>query len=431
MQIEKINIALAGFGNIGSCFYRILEKNKKDIYIKTGKIPFIKYISARNINKKRSIKIPKAKWIKNPLNLVLKNDIDIIVELIGGADGIAKRLIFSALKNQKHVITANKALISKHGDALAALAEKNNVNLEYEASVAGGVPIIRSIKEGLIANKINKIYGILNGTTNYILSTMEKKRKNFTQILDKAKKLGFAESNPISDLNGSDSAAKLRILSSLAFGKSISKNKILTEGIQNINLTDILYAKTLGYKIKLLSISEIKKNKLMERVHPCLILDHSYIAKIDGVLNAVVVDGLPIGKSVLQGEGAGPGPTSSALISDLCSILKGRINLPFGIPSHSRKKISKFNILNHFCSSYLRIEVKDLPGVLSSITKSFAKNEISIKNLIQKPNKKNKKASIIIITHENIEKNFNSLLSHLNKNKFVLKKPTFIRIETV
>ena len=339
--------------------------------------------------------------------------------------------VFSALKNNKHVITANKSLISKHGDELAKLAEKNGVNLEYEASVAGGVPIIRSIKDGLVANKINKIYGILNGTTNYILSSMENKNKSFTEILDKAKKLGFAESNPISDLNGSDSAAKLRILSSLAFNISISKNKILTEGIQNINLTDIYYAKTLGYKIKLLSISEIVKNKLIERVHPCLILKNSYIGKIDGVLNAVVVDALPIGRSVLQGEGAGPGPTSSAIISDLCSVLKDEINYPFGVSCNSRKKISKFNILNHVCSSYLRIEVKDQPGVLSSITKNFAKNRVSIKNLIQKPNKKNRKASIIIITHENLEKNFKNLLTNLNKNKFVLKKPTFIRIESV
>ena len=430
-MLEKFIIALVGFGNIGSYFYKTLEKNKKNIFIKTGKIPFIKYISARNFNKKRNVKIPKSKWVKNYKNLARKDDIDVVVELIGGSEGAAKKLVFSALKNKKHVITANKALMAKYGDKLAYLAEKNNVNLEYEASVAGGVPIIRSIKEGLIANKINKIYGILNGTTNYILSSMESMNKSFPEVLSKAKKLGFAETDPISDLNGSDAAAKLRILSSIAFNKSISKNKILTEGIQNINLTDIFYAKNLGYKIKLLSISEIKNNKLMERVHPCLILENSYIAKIDGVLNAVVVDGLPIGKSILQGEGAGPGPTSSALISDLCSVLKGKISYPFGVSSFSRKKISKFNILNHFCSSYLRIEVKDKPGVLSSITKIFAKNKISIKNLIQKPNKKNKKASIIIITHENMEKNFNNLISHLSRNKFVLKKPTFIRIEKV
>ena len=341
MKLDKINIGLAGFGNIGSNFYRILNKNKKDIFLKTGKIPFVKYISARNFNKKRKLKIPKKKWINNPINLVLRDDVDIIVELIGGSDGAAKKLVFAALKNNKHVITANKALMAKYGDQLAALAEKNNVNLEYEASVAGGVPIIRSMKEGLIANKINKIYGILNGTTNYILSSMETKNKSFLEILNKAKKLGFAESSPTSDLNGSDSAAKLRILSSLSFNKSISKNKILTEGIQNINLSDILYAKNLGYKIKLLSIAEIKNRKLIERVHPCLILKNSYIAKIDGVLNAVVVDGLPIGKSVLQGEGAGPGPTSSALMSDLLSILRGNIKYPFGISDKKRNKIRK------------------------------------------------------------------------------------------
>jgi len=431
MYNKKVNIALAGFGNIGSYFYKILEKNKKNISLKTGVIPNIKYILAKNKKKKRSIKIPRNKFVKSITDLFSKNDIDIVIELIGGSDGPAKKIVFTALRNNKHVITANKALIAKHGNELAYIAENNNVNLEYEAAVAGGVPIIRSIKEGLIANKINKIYGILNGTTNYILSSMERKNKSFIEILNKAQKLGFAETNPAADLNGNDSAAKLRILSSLSFNTSISKNEILTEGIQNINLTDIFYARNLGYKIKLLSIAEVIKGKLIERVHPCLISKSSYISKIDGVLNAVVVDGLPIGKSVLQGEGAGPGPTSSALISDLCSVLKGEIGYPFGVAAKLRKKISKFDILNHKCSSYLRIEVKDLPGVLSSITKSFAKNKISIKNLIQKPNKKNKKASIIIITHENIEKNFKNLIYSLTKNKNVIKKPTFIRIENV
>ena len=428
---EKINIAIVGFGNIGSSFYKILEKNKIDISIKTGKIPVVKYISARTLNKKRVVKIPKSKWFKNPLLLPYKKDVDIIVELVGGSDGIAKKIVFLSLQNGKHVITANKALMAKHGDELSLLAEKNKVNLEYEASVAGGIPIIRSIKEGLIVNKINKIYGILNGTTNFILSSMEHTKKNFSEVLNNAKKLGFAEKNPVSDLNGSDSAAKVRILSSLAFNKKISRNKILIEGIQNINLTDILYAKKFGYKIKLLSISEIKKNKLSERVHPCLISNESYLSNIDGVLNAVVIEGAPVGTSILQGEGAGPGPTSSALISDLCSILRGNIKFPFGISSQVRKAILKFDNLKHVCSSYFRIEVKDIPGVLSSITKIFAKNKISIKNLIQNPDKKNKKASIIIITHKNLEKNYRNLFSSLNKNKFVIKKPTFIRIENV
>jgi len=428
---KKINIAIVGFGNIGGYFYSTLIKNFKNISIKTGKTPVVKYISAKNRSKKRLVKIPKSKWIKNPLELCFKKDVDIIVELVGGSDGMAKKLVFLALQNKKHIITANKALMAKHGDRLAFLAEKNNVNLEYEASVAGGIPIIRSIKEGLIGNKISKICGILNGTTNFILSNMESSNKNFSEVLENAKKLGFAESNPSADLNGSDSAAKIRILSSLAFNNSISTNNIHTEGIQNINLIDILHVKKLGYKIKLLSISEIKSNKLIERVHPCLVPKNSYLGNIDGVLNAIVINGFPVGKSVLQGEGAGPGPTTSALISDLCSILRGNIKYPFGISTKFRKKITSFDNSKHVNSSYLRIDVKDKPGVLSSVTKLFAKNRISIKNLIQIPDKKNKKASIIIITHGSMEKNYKKLCNNLVKNKFIFKRPTFIRIEKV
>lgn len=426
---KNFNIAIIGFGNIGSYFYKILKKNKRAITIKTGKTPIIKYISVKDFKKKRKVNIPKNKRIKNPLIATKDKTIDLIVELIGGSDGMAKKVVYSALKNKKHVITANKALMAKYGDDLAKIAEQNKVNLEYEASVAGGVPIIRSIKEGLVANKIKKIYGILNGTTNFILSEMENTGKNFSEVLSIAKKRGYAENNPISDLNGSDAAAKIKILSSIAFNKKISKNKILTEGIQNLEQIDIYHAKNLGYRIKLLAISEIFNNKLVERVHPCLILKSSYIANVDGVLNAVIIDGYPVGRSVIQGQGAGPGPTTSALVSDLCSILRGNIKYPFGVSNLLRKKMNPFNILNHKCSSYLRIEVKDLSGVLLSITKIFAKNKISIKNLIQVPDKKNKKASIVIITHESYEKFFNKLIRNITKNKFVIKKPTFIRIE--
>jgi homoserine dehydrogenase len=428
--MKKINIAVVGLGNVGSYFVKTVLKNKNNIARKTGRIPVIKYISAKNYLKKRTFNKNKFIWKKNPLK-VLSNDVDVVVELVGGSSGIAKKLIFAALKNKKHVITANKSLMSKYGDELAIIAEKNKVNLEYEAAVAGGVPIIRSLKDGLISNQINKIYGILNGTTNYILSSMEENKKTFSEVLEKAKKLGFAESNPIADLNGTDAAAKIRILSSIAYNKTISKNKILVEGIQHINLVDIKHSKALGYKIKLLAISEIKKNKLLERVHPCLVSKDSRIANINGVLNAIVIDGFPIGRSILQGEGAGPGPTTSSLISDLCSVLRGNVKYPFGVSYLNRKKIDKFDILNRNLSSYLRINVKDQPGVLSSITKIFSKNKISIKNLIQAPDKKRKIASIAIITHENKEKNFKNLIKNLTKNKFVIKKPTFIRIEKI
>ena len=428
--MKKINIAVVGLGNIGSYFVKTVLKNRNNIAKKTGKIPIIKYISAKNYLKKRTFNKKKFIWKKNPLK-VLSNDVDVVVELVGGSSGIAKKIVFAALRNKKHVITANKSLISKYGDELAIIAEKNKVNLEYEAAVAGGVPIIRSLKDGLISNKINKIYGILNGTTNYILSSMEENKKTFVEVLEKAKKLGFAESNPVADLNGTDAAAKIKILSSIAYNKSISKNKILIEGIQHINLVDIKHSKALGYKIKLLAISEIKKNKLLERVHPCLVSKDSRIANINGVLNAIVIDGFPIGRSILQGEGAGPGPTTSSLISDLCSVLRGSTKYPFGVSYLNRKKIDKFDILSRDLSSYLRINVKDKPGVLSSITKIFSKNKISIKNLIQVPDKKTKIASIAIITHENKERNFKNLIKNLTKNKFVIKKPTFIRIEKV
>ena len=428
--MKKINIAVVGLGNVGSYFVKTVLKNKNNIARKTGRIPVIKYISAKNYLKKRTFNKNKFIWKKNPLK-VLSNDVDVVVELVGGSSGIAKKLIFAALKNKKHVITANKSLMSKYGDELAIIAEKNKVNLEYEAAVAGGVPIIRSLKDGLISNQINKIYGILNGTTNYILSSMEENKKTFSEVLEKAKKLGFAESNPIADLNGTDAAAKIKILSSIAYNKTISKNKILVEGIQHINLVDIKHSKALGYKIKLLAISEIKNNKLLERVHPCLVSKDSRIANINGVLNAIVIDGFPIGRSILQGEGAGPGPTTSSLISDLCSILRGNVKYPFGVSYLNRKKIDQFDILNRDLSSYLRINVKDQPGVLSSITKIFSKNKISIKNLIQAPDKKRKIASIAIITHENKEKNFKNLIKNLTKNKFVIKKPTFIRIEKI
>ena len=428
--MKKINIAVVGLGNVGSYFVKTVLKNKNNIARKTGRIPVIKYISAKNYLKKRTFNKNKFIWKKNPLK-VLSNDVDVVVELVGGSSGIAKKLIFAALKNKKHVITANKSLMSKYGDELAIIAEKNKVNLEYEAAVAGGVPIIRSLKDGLISNQINKIYGILNGTTNYILSSMEENKKTFSEVLEKAKKLGFAESNPIADLNGTDAAAKIKILSSIAYNKTISKNKILVEGIQHINLVDIKHSKALGYKIKLLAISEIKNNKLLERVHPCLVSKDSRIANINGVLNAIVIDGFPIGRSILQGEGAGPGPTTSSLISDLCSVLRGNVKYPFGVSYLNRKKIDQFDILNRDLSSYLRINVKDQPGVLSSITKIFSKNKISIKNLIQVPDKKRKIASIAIITHENKEKNFKNLIKNLTKNKFVIKKPTFIRIEKI
>jgi homoserine dehydrogenase len=426
---NKLNIAIVGLGNIGSYLYKYLQTNKEILSKKNNCIPNIIFVSAKNRNRKRNIKINKKKWLKNYLDATKSKHVDIIVELIGGAEGAAKKLVFNALKNKKHVVTANKALIAKYGDQLSKIAEENNVNLEFEAAVCGGVPIIRSLKESLIANKINRVYGIFNGTSNYILSTMDKENKNFSDVLTDAKKLGYAESNPLSDLNGDDVAAKLKILSSLCFNSFIDHN-IHVEGINFIDKLDIDNANKLGYKIKLLGVSEIINNRVYQRVHPTLIEKSSYIASIDGVLNAVIVDGKPVGQNVIQGEGAGPEATTSALISDISSILRGNIKFPFSISNRERKKLSYKDISERSFSAYLRFEVLDKPGVLSSITNIFSKNKVSIKRLIQDPNKSKKFSSIVVITHNSKDKFLNKVIKQTEKKPYIIKKPKLIRIGT-
>ncbi len=426
---KKINVAIVGLGQIGGYLFNELKNKSKDIEIKTGKKIRIVAISAKNLNKKRKFKINKKIFYKNPLNIIKIIKPDILFEVIGLSDGISKKIVENSLKNKIHVITPNKALIAKHGDYLSKLAEKNKVNLEFEASVAGGIPILRTIKESLVTNKIHKVYGILNGTCNYILSEMEKTSDTFVNVLRKAQALGYAEpKNPKLDLNGYDAFAKVRILSSLAFHKKISNKKCLMEGIENIDFKDIEISNQLNFRIKLLGITELINNQLFERVHPCLVKKDSYIGNVNGVMNAVIVNGKPVGESILQGEGAGPGPTSSALMSDLLSILRGNIKHPFGLPSIKRKKAKVYNVNNYSNSLYLRFEVKDKPGVLSIITKQLAKRKISVERLIQIPNHKLKTASIVIITHKINEYSAQRFLKSIRSNKNILKNPILIRL---
>ena len=426
--MRKINIAIIGLGNIGCYLFKYLNVNKKILTEKNNCLPIIKYVSAKNKKKKRIIRIKKKQWLNNYLDATKNKDVDLIVELIGGAEGPAKKLVFAALKNKKHVVTANKALIAKYGNQLAQIAEKNKVNLEFEASVCGGVPIIRSLKEGLIANKISKIYGIFNGTSNFILSSMDKQKKNFNDVLLNAKKLGYAESNPSADLNGDDVSSKLKILSSLCFN-SFLNNNIYVEGIKDIEKTDIDNANKLGYKIKLLGFGEQLNNKIYQRVHPTLVKNNSYVASIDGVLNTVIIDGQPVGRSAIQGEGAGPAATTSALISDISSILRGNIKFPFSVSRKKRKKLKFESISERFFSAYLRIEVIDKPGILSNITNIFFKNKVSIKRLVQTPDKSKKSSSIIIITHNSKDKFLKKTLNEIAKKNYVRQKPKLIRID--
>ena len=426
--MRKLNIAIVGLGNIGSYLYKYLNENREILNEKNNCLPIIKYVSARNKNKKRNIKIKKKQWLNNYLNVTRLKEVDLIVELIGGAEGPAKKLVFNALKNKKHVVTANKALIAKYGDELSKIAEKNKVNLEFEAAVCGGVPIIRSIKEGLIANKISKIYGIFNGTSNYILSSMDKYSKNFDEVLLNAKNLGYAETNPAADLNGEDVSSKLKILSSLCFNSFLNSN-IYVEGIKDIDKIDINNANNLGYKIKLLGYAELINKKIYQRVHPTLIKKDTFVASIDGVLNAVVIDGKPIGQSTIQGEGAGPAATTSALISDISSILRGNIKFPFSISSKKRKSLKFKNIDERYFSAYFRFEVVDKPGVLSNITNIFSKNKVSIKRLLQNPYKNKKISSIVIITHKSKNKSLIRILREVSKRSYLKIKPKLIRID--
>ena len=423
------NIAIVGLGQIGIYLYNQLRLKTKDIEKKTGKKIRIVAISAKNKNKKRKFTVDKKIFYSDPLKIFKENRIDILFECIGLSDGVSKKVVEKALRNKINVITPNKALIAKHGDYLAKIAERNNVNLEFEASVAGGIPILKTIKEGLATNQIRKVYGILNGTTNYILTEMENSHLNFDKVLKKAQNLGYAEpGNPKLDLNGFDAFAKVRILSALAFNNLISKNNCIMEGIENINLKDIKIANQLNMRIKLLGISEIINNQLFETVHPCLVNKNSYIGNVGGVMNAVITEGKPVGETVLQGEGAGPGPTSSSLLSDLLFIMRGNTNKPFGISFLKRKKIKVFNNDNYTNSLYLRFEVKDKSGVLSLITNRLANYKISIKRILQTPDKKNNKATIVIITHKTSELNAKKCLSIFKKNKYILKFPTLIRL---
>ena len=423
------NVAIVGLGQIGSYLYKEISSKKKEIQKKTGKIVNIVAISAKNKNKKRIFKVNKKIFFSNPLKIINEKKIDILFECIGLSDGISKKIVEKAIKKKVHIITPNKALIAKHGEHLSDLAVKNKVNLEFEASVGGGIPILRTIKEGLATNSIHKVYGILNGTCNYILSEMENTGSSFKNALIKAQNLGYAEpGNPKLDLNGYDTLAKVKILSALAFNKKISKSKCLMEGIENIESKDFDMAEQLNLRIKLLGVTEMINNQLFERVHPCLVKKNTYIANVSGVMNAVILEGKPVGESVLQGEGAGPGPTSSALMSDFLSVLRGNIKFPFGLPNNVRKKVKIYDDKNYINSLYLRFEVKDKPGVLSQITKHLAKYKISIQRLIQIPNNANKKASIIIITHSVKENNSKKCLKSITSNKNIIKKPVLLRL---
>ena len=429
--MRKVNICIAGLGNVGSEVVKYLTNNK-EYYLKKTNIEFnILAISAKNKSKKRVFDLNKFKWLDDPLDLIKINDCNIVIELIGTEKSISYELVKNALNNKINVITANKALLSKHGDELFEIADKNNTQLLFEAAVAGGIPIIKVLKQSIFLNKIHKISGILNGTTNFILSEMEKKNLDFSQILEEAQQKGYAESDPTNDIEGIDSAHKLSLLAAICFGTKVNFDNIRYKGISDIRIEDINYSNKLGYKIKLISKSEIINNKISSFVEPILIDKNSQLANVNDVLNAVKVETDYLESLFLVGEGAGGKATSSSVISDIFELACG-VNIPsLGFKNSELINIENIDYNDRNTSFYLRITVKDIPGVLAKITSNLNEEGISIETILQMPeNKINKnEVSIIITTHETNSNLLNRSLIKIENLNFVVSKIAVITID--
>ena len=424
---KKLGIGIAGLGTVGIGFLRQLKKYKTNSKIDSN-LELVQ-IAVKNIKKKRDISIKGLPVTSNTLSLVSNDKIDIIIELIGGSSGIAYQLVKKSLRNGKHVITANKALLAIHGNELIKLAEKNKVSINFEAAIAGGIPIVKAVRENLKFNNISKIYGILNGTCNYILTKMEKEGKEFASVLKDAQKLGFAELDPTFDIKGIDAAHKITLLSSLAFNVPISFASTYIEGINKIELDDFNLAREFGYKIKLLGIAKKKGNFYEQRVHPCLVREDSEIAKVENELNAIVVIDEMVGKSVLIGPGAGAKPTGAAVFADLMDLKRANLSFPLGSSISKSQKLKNLNIQNNDFAYYLKIIVKDEIGVMRRITDILARNKISIDQQRQRHSSKKGYAAIVIITHIIKEKTSLKAIKEINNMKRINNKVKFIRIE--
>ena len=430
-ELKKYNICIAGLGTVGSSVVYSLIKNHQLIIKKTNINFNILGISAKNKSKKRIFDINQFQWCEDPLKLVDIPNCDVLVELIGEEKGLSYDLIKKSLENKIHVITANKALLSKNGNELFKIAENNNVLLLFEAAVLGGIPIIKLIKQSVFLNKIIRISGIFNGTTNFILSEMENKELSFQEVLKNAQKNGFAETDSTNDIEGIDSAHKLSLLSTLCFGSKISFDNITYKGISNIDIEDIKNAEKLGYKIKLISESQIIDNKLMSVVEPKLIRKENYLANVHGVLNAVKIETDHLKPLILEGEGAGGKATASSIISDLYEIA---LNIDTPSLGYATSQLNDYEILdlsNMLSSYYLRILAKDISGVLAKITSNLNEEGISIETILQIPDDKTSDdyIPIIIVTHETTKNLLMKSLIKIEKLDFVLTKVKVITID--
>ncbi len=426
----KIGIGIVGLGTVGSGVINIIEKNKKNYKSSFGIEINIIGISAKNKNRKRNFNINKYKWFNNPLDMTTEPNIEVIVELVGGSEGIALDIAKYTLKNKKHLVTANKAMIAKYGFSLFKKAKLNNVNINFEASVAGAIPIISTLQKTLISGKIKNIFGILNGTCNFILTEMRERGLSFNDALKLAQKKGFAEIDPHDDICGNDSAYKLMILSNLVYGVNSKIRDIYIEGITKIEEIDIRMAKKLNYIIILLSISNIKNGRILQRVHPCLIEKKSILAKVNNELNTVVIEDAHADRITLIGKGAGSNPTASAVVSDILNFKENQ-KRSFNILNKDSNKIKKLDIGARKGNFYLRLMVNDKPGVLADITSFFKSEKVSIKSMFQIPDKNKKIVPLIFITHKIEEQRITFVIKKINKMSQIKNKVILIRIEEI
>ena len=426
-----INIGIIGFGTVGTGTAKTLIQNRKLLRERTGVDINLRRIADLDIKRDRGLKLAKGVLINNADSLISDPDIHIVVELIGGTT-IAKDILLKAIRNGKHVVTANKALLATHGKEIFRAAEKAGVQVGFEASVAGGIPIIKIISEGLVANRIKSIYGIINGTTNYILSKMSDENAEFSEVLKEAQKLGYAEADPTYDIEGIDSAHKISILASLAYGTQFSLKDVYREGISKISSMDIEFARELGYKLKLLAIAKETNGKVELRVHPTMVPEEFLLSKVDGVFNAVYVDGDAVGSTLYYGRGAGDMPTGSAVVSDIVDISCNIVNKTIGrnpLFSRSQKGKNLLKMDDVRSMYFFRFSAIDKPGVLSRISGILGKYNISIASVIQKDRKEGKAVPLVVLTHRAREKDVRTAVKEINKLQIVTDKTVVIRVE--
>ena len=426
---RTINIAIAGLGTVGAETYRIITEESDFLKARSSANFNVVAVSAKSKDKKRNIDLTGVEWIADCRDIADIDNIDVVIELVGGSEGVAKELVEKAITNGKSVITANKALVATHGNNIRELVAKHGVMFGYEAAVAGGIPIIKTIREGLASNRLRKIYGILNGTCNYILSVMRETGQEFEDILADAQRLGYAEADPSFDVDGVDAAHKLAILSAIAFQTPINFSGVYVEGIRLISPIDIDFATELGYRIKLLGIGELLDNGLQQRVRPCLVPINIPISQVEDVFNAVAAEAEGLGTSLSYGRGAGAGPTSSAVLSDLLDFANNRRTSFLGT-ADSELVVRPIQELQNLSGSYyLRLQVYDRPGVLADLTAVFRDKGVSVEALLQRGRNPDGTVPVVLTTHETSEAAIQKSVAEFEKLENVVEKPCILPIE--